>query len=350
MHAWTDALAAGRELSPDEVDAAAAYLLDPQVSDTVKEELLESLASKGETAGEIGGFVEAFLAHAVDPRLTELECCGPTLDVCGTGGDRLDLFNVSTTSMFVAAAAGAVVVKHGNRGITSKSGGADVLEALGIRIDLDPSGFRSCIAAAGVGFLFAPLYHPAFKAVVSVRKSLAAKGVKTLFNLIGPLLNPAKPDFQLLGVFRNDLCPSFATILQRLGRRGAWIVHGNTADGSPVDEVSLMGPTRICRMLELGTSAEEIIHPRQFGMEPADPEALRGGDARTNAEILKAILSGSERGPRRDIVLLNAAAAITCCRLADNLEQGIAIARDAIDSGAAADRLRRLQQASVQTE
>jgi anthranilate phosphoribosyltransferase len=322
-------------------------LLDPGAPDGLKESLLASLARKGETPAEIAGFVEFFLAHAVDPQLGSLSLPGPTLDVCGTGGDRLDLFNVSTTSMFVAAAAGAVVVKHGNRGITSKSGGADVLEALGIRIDLDPVGFRRCIESAGVGFLFAPLYHPAFKSVVAVRKALAGKGVSTLFNLIGPLLNPARPEFQLLGVFRQDLCPSFAAILRRLGRRGAWVVHGSTRDGGSVDEVSLMGPSRICRAQGGGVSEEFVIHPQDFGLEVADVDTLRGGDAATNATILEAILSGRETGPRRDIVLLNAAAAIACCDLADDMNQGIAIAREAIASGAAAERLRRLREISA---
>jgi anthranilate phosphoribosyltransferase len=347
MHAWTDALTHGRELSADEVSAAAACLLDPDAPDDLKESLLASLARKGETPAEIAGFVEVFLRHAVDPQLETLPLLGPTLDVCGTGGDRLDLFNISTTSMFVAAAAGAVVVKHGNRGITSKSGGADVLEALGIRIDLDPAGFRRCIESAGVGFLFAPLYHPAFKAVVAVRKSLAAKGVSTLFNLIGPLLNPARPEFQLLGVFRQNLCPSFATILRRLGRRGAWVVHGTTCDGGSVDEVSLMGPSRICQSRGGGVSEELIIQPQDFGFEVAEVDALRGGDAATNAAILEAILSGKETGPRRDIVLLNAAAAIACCGLADEMNHGIAMAREAIASGAAAERLRRLREASL---
>ncbi|MEO7100201.1 MAG: anthranilate phosphoribosyltransferase, partial [Luteolibacter sp.] len=227
-----------QELSPREVEVAVALLLDPAAADEKKARLLEALSRKGETPGEIAGFVEAFLEHAVDPHLGLLELEGPTLDVCGTGGDQLDLFNVSTTAMFVAAAAGAVVVKHGNRGITSKSGGADVLEALGIRIDLPADDFRRCVEKAGLGFMFAPIYHPAFKSVVAVRKLLGARGVKTIFNLIGPLLNPARPQCQLIGVSNRDLCPAFAEILERLGRDSAWVVHGTTGDGRSVDEVS----------------------------------------------------------------------------------------------------------------
>ena len=183
----------GKELSSREIDVAAEMLLSENVSDDKKARFLKGLTAKGETATEVAGFVEAFLERAVDPGISEMKFNGPTIDVCGTGGDKLNLFNVSTTSMFVIAAGGAVVVKHGNRGITSKSGGADVLEALGINLELSPEDFRHCLEVAGVGFLFAPLYHPAFKAVVGVRKMLAKEGIRTIFNLIGPLLNPARP-------------------------------------------------------------------------------------------------------------------------------------------------------------
>ncbi len=335
-----------QELSPREVEVAASLLLDPAAPDEKKERLLEALALKGETPAEIAGFVEAFLEQAVDPHLGLLELEGPTLDVCGTGGDQLDLFNVSTTAMFIAAAAGAVVVKHGNRGITSKSGGADVLEALGIRIDLPADDFRTCIEKAGVGFMFAPLYHPAFKAVVPVRKALAAKGIRTIFNLIGPLLNPVRPECQLIGVFSRDLCPAFAEILQRLGRESAWVVHGTTGDGRSVDEVSLMGSTRICKAGSMQDLQDEEIRPRIFGLKHAEVEELQGGDAKVNAIILEAILSGKETGPKRDMVLMNSGAALACAGLADDMGDGIEISREMISSGAALDKLRLLQKAS----
>ncbi|NQW99801.1 anthranilate phosphoribosyltransferase [bacterium] len=335
-----------QDLSSQEVQVAAELLLDPAVADAKKERLLEALALKGETPDEIAGFVEAFLAQAVDPRLGLLELEGPTLDVCGTGGDQLDLFNVSTTAMFIAAAAGAVVVKHGNRGITSKSGGADVLEALGIRIDLSVEQFRTCLEQAGLGFMFAPTYHPAFKAVVAVRKTLAARGVKTIFNLIGPLLNPARPECQLVGVFSRDLCPAFAEILQRLGRESAWVVHGTTGDGRSVDEVSLMGSTRICKSGSMQDLDDEEVRPRDFGLRHAEVEELQGGDAKLNAEILEAILSGRETGPKRDMVLMNSGAALACAGLADNMGDGIEISREMILSGAALERLRLLQKAA----
>ncbi|MGL4399410.1 MAG: anthranilate phosphoribosyltransferase [Luteolibacter sp.] len=335
-----------QDLTSREVEVAAALLLDPVAPDVKKERLLEALSVKGETPAEIAGFVEAFLVHAVVPHLGLLELEGPTLDVCGTGGDQLDLFNVSTTTMFVAAAAGAVVVKHGNRGITSKSGGADVLEALGVRIDLSADEFRNCIEKAGLGFMFAPIYHPAFKAVVAVRKSLAARGVKTIFNLIGPLLNPARPECQLVGVFSRDLCPAFAEILQRLGRESAWVVHGTTGDGRSVDEVSLMGSTRICKAGSMQEMDDEEVRPRDFGFQHAEVEDLQGGDAKANAIILEAILAGRETGPKRDMVLMNSGAALACAGLADNMGDGIEISREMISSGAALEKLRLLQKFS----
>lgn len=335
-----------QELSPREVEVAAELLLDPAAPDGKKERLLEALSKKGETPGEIAAFVEAFLGHAVDPHLGLLDLEGPTLDVCGTGGDKLDLFNVSTTTMFVAAAAGAVVVKHGNRGITSKSGGADVLEALGIRVDLTPDEFRHCIDHAGLGFMFAPIYHPAFKSVAAARRNLAQRGVRTIFNLIGPLLNPAKPQCQLIGVFTRELCPAFAEILQRLGRESAWVVHGTTGDGRSVDEVSLMGSTRICKAGLYQDLEDEEVRPRDFGLKHAEVGELRGGDAETNAAILTAILSGKETGPKRDMILMNAGAALACAGLADNMGDGIEIAREAITSGAALEKLRLLREAT----
>lgn len=343
MDALIHHLEQNQELSPREVAVAAELLLDAAITDEKKERLLEALAKKGETPAEIAGFVEAFLEHAVDPHLGLIELEGPTLDVCGTGGDQLNLFNVSTTSMFVAAAAGAVVVKHGNRGITSKSGGADVLEALGIRLDLPTEGFRKCIEKAGVGFMFAPAYHPAFKAVAGVRKSLAARGVKTIFNLIGPLLNPAKPQCQLVGVSSRTLCPAYAEILQRLGRDSAWVVYGTTGDGRSVDEVSLMGSTRICKSGAYQDIVDEEIRPRDFGLRHAEVEELQGGDAKTNAAILIDILSGKETGPKRDMVLMNSGAALACAGLADDMSEGIEISREMILSGGAMASFRQLK-------
>ncbi len=339
-------LEAKQDLAPREIESAAEFLLDGSASSEKKAQMLEALALKGETPAEIAGFVEVFLERAVNPHIHLLDLEGPTLDLCGTGGDQLHLFNVSTTTMFIAAAAGAVVVKHGNRGITSKSGGADVLEALGVKLDLGTDAFRHCLDKAGVGFLFAPSYHPAFKAVVEARKMLGARKVRTIFNLIGPLLNPARPECQLVGVYEKGLCPVFAEILQRLGRDSAWAVHGSTQSGAAVDEVSLMGPTWICKAGANQDLEDEEITPDDFGLSAVDVTDLQGGDARENAVILEAILSGRETGPKRDMVLLNAATALACAGLADHISDGIEIAKETINDGSALEKLRLLQRYS----
>ncbi len=330
-------------LSSEDVRLAGEALLSENVSDQSKERFLLALAEKGETPAEIAEFVNTFLESAVDPKISDLQLKGPTLDVCGTGGDKLGLFNVSTTAMFVAAAAGAIVVKHGNRGITSKSGGADVLEALGIRIDLPPDRFQECLQEAGVGFLFAPNYHPAFKAVVGVRQRLAASGHRTIFNLIGPLLNPARPECQLVGVADPALCPAFAEILHRLGRKRAWAVSGLAPNNRTVDELSLMGPTRICKSGSLVKANECNLSPADFGLQSCTVEELQGGDAEENATILVDILSGKETGPKSDMTIYNAAAAIACAGISKNIEEGLTIARDIIKSKAAIKKLEDLR-------
>jgi anthranilate phosphoribosyltransferase len=346
MDALIHHLEQGQELSSREVEVAAELLLNPAVADAKKEHLLEAMAIKGETPNEIAGFVEVFLEHAVNPHVGLLDLEGPTMDLCGTGGDNMGLFNVSTTAMFIAAAAGAVVVKHGNRGISSQSGGADVLEALGIRIELSAEGFRRCLEKAGVGFMFAPAYHPAFRAVAAVRKTLASRGVRTIFNIIGPLLNPASPQCQLVGVYSRELCPVFAEILERLGRDSVWVVHGTTGDGRSVDEVSLMGSTRICKAGLYQDLDDEEVRPRDFGLRHAEVEELQGGDAKVNAAILEAILAGRETGPKRDMVLMNSGTALACAGLADNIGDGIELSREMITSGAALERLRLLKKAA----
>ncbi|MDB4354171.1 anthranilate phosphoribosyltransferase [Akkermansiaceae bacterium] len=334
----------GQDLEPREITVAAEFLLDESADLEKKGRLLKALAAKRETAAEIAEFVSVFLERAVKPSFLGREFDGPTIDVCGTGGDKLDLFNISTTSMFVVAAAGGVVIKHGNRGVTSKSGSSDVLSQLGVPLDLPSDRIGDCLEKAGVGFLFAPMYHPAFKAVAPVRAALAKEGVRTIFNLIGPLLNPANPECQLIGVMDQKLCPVFADILQRLGRDSAWVVSGRTQDDRSVDEVSLMGPSRICKSGRFQKLVDEEIEPADFGLELASVGELRGGDATENAETLVAILSGKETGPKRDIVLLNAAAAIACAGLADNIGDGLKLASEMIDSGAAIQRMRRLQE------
>lgn len=343
MEALTAHLRSRQPLDPSRVEEAAAQLLDASVAVTAKAAFLEALSSKGETPEEITAFVNAFLQHAVRPPVRVDTLPGPSIDVCGTGGDKLNLFNVSTTSMFILAAGGAVVVKHGNRGITSKCGGADVLEALGIRIDLPAEQFAETVARERVGFMLAPQYHPAFKEVAPVRKLLAEKGVRTIFNLVGPLLNPVQPDFQLVGVFDQALPPVYARILQLLGRKAAWAVHGTTGDGRGMDEISTLAETRVCRW-DGACLSEETIDPRGFGFQPdATVAELQGQSAEDNARILQSILDGSETGPKRDIALLNAAAGFVIAGLSPTLAAGVAHAREVLASGAALERLHALQ-------
>lgn len=315
-------------------DGAAAALLDESVAHEEKAAFLSALSDRGETPGEIAAFAEAFLERAVSPQVDRALIGKPLIDVCGTGGDRLGLFNVSTGAVFVLAACGAAVVKHGNRGITSPSGGADVLEALGIRIDLPPGDFGRCLAEVGAGFLFAPLYHPAFKAVAPVRKQLGEQGRRTIFNLLGPLLNPARPEYQLIGVFDPEIGPAFARILPMLGRESAWVVHGRTEDGQGMDEISTLGLTRVWKTGP-ADPIEVAIEPGEFGFAAAKTADLVGGDAATNAAILTAILEGTDAGPRRDLVVLNAAAGLVVAGLAADLADGIARAGEALASGAA---------------
>ena len=345
MHDLISVLESRRELAPLEVAFAASFLLDEAASLVLKADFLRALALKGETDVEIGAFVEAFLDRAIDPEIDPASLPGPAIDVCGTGGDRLDLFNVSTTSMFVLAAGGAAVVKHGNRSITSQCGGADVLEELGVRIDLPSSVFRHCLEELGCGFLFAPQYHPAFKAIAPVRKSLAAEGVASIFNLLGPLLNPARPAHQLVGVFSAKALPKYAGTLHRLGRTHAWAVHGTTASGAGMDEVSTMGPTHIHPVTASGVGESWTITLdmlAETGVGSASLEDLRGGDRHENARIVNGVLSGELRGPKRDIVVLNAGCAFVVAGLAQNIAAGTGLAGEMIDSGKALAKLQAM--------
>ncbi|MDA0811839.1 MAG: anthranilate phosphoribosyltransferase [Verrucomicrobia bacterium] len=343
MEAFTEQLRAGENLTDEQVGLAATQLLDEAAEIEEKAAFLAALSGKGETPAEIAAFVTEFLKHAVRPPLAMDSLPGPSIDVCGTGGDKLNLFNVSTTSMFILAAGGAVVVKHGNRGITSKCGGADVLEELGVRIDLSPEQFAETVATERVGFMLAPHYHPAFKAVAPVRKLLAEKGIRTIFNLIGPLLNPVQPDYQLVGVFDSALPPIYAEILGRLGRNRAWAVHGKTENDEGMDEISTLGPTTISQWDGSGVSAL-TLNPQELGLRSGSTlTELQGHSATENAQILEGVLIGSATDAQSDIALLNAAAGFVVTGLSATLEAGLERARDAVTSGAALGRLRALQ-------
>lgn len=332
-------LRSGQALTESGTATMAALLLDPAVDPVEKAGLLRALSAKGETAEEIAAFVRIFLTHAVRPPLDLTALDRPAIDVCGTGGDKLDLFNVSTASMFLLAASGVAVVKHGNRGITSKSGGADVLEALGIRIDLPPDRFAECVRRHGAAFMLAPQYHPAFAAIAPVRRILAQEGTRTIFNIIGPLLNPLQPAFQLAGVFDPALPEVYARILMALGRTRAWAVHGSTADGRGMDEISTLGPTRVVRTENGGLSEETITVPSP----PCGLHELQGAGAQHNAGLLTAILDGSDQGPKRHVVVTNAAAGLQVAGAARNWEEGMVMASEAVDSGRALRVLRALQ-------
>jgi len=342
MESLTTQLLSKTNLADAQIAEAAAALVDPALESTVKADFLRALAKKGETPAEIAAFVNEFLKLAVDPGLDRSKLPGPMLDVVGTGGDQLNLFNVSSTAMFILAAGGVCVTKHGNRGITSKAGGADVLEALGIRIDLPKERVVAGIESIGLGFFFAPLYHPAFKAVAEARKRLAAEGQRSIFNVLGPLLNPGRPDYQLIGVFDPKLTRSFGEILVQLGRKGAWVVHGSAGAGKGMDELSNLGVNEVCHLAN-GVLEDAKIDPQEFGFRMANLEELVGGDAAENAITLEGVLSGTIKGAKRDIAVLNAAAGFVITGKAPDLSAGKALAEEALDRGAAHVKMRTMQ-------
>lgn len=342
MESLTQGLIAETHLNEAQIADAAAQLVDAAVTAAAKANFLRALAHKGETPGEIAMFVKEFLKLAVHPGIDRGKLPGPMLDVVGTGGDQLHLFNVSSTAMFILAAGGVCVTKHGNRGITSKAGGADVLEALGIKIDLPKEKVVAGIESIGLGFFFAPLYHPTFKAVAEARKLLAAEGQRSIFNVLGPLLNPGRPDYQLIGVFDPKLTGAFGEILVQLGRKGAWVVHGSAADGQGMDELSTLGVNEVCQVAE-GKLSEMRIDPKDLGFGPAALEDLVGGDAMENAAILEGVLAGTIKGAKRDIAVLNAAAGFVITGMTGDLMAGKALAEELLERGAAHAKLRAMQ-------
>ena len=339
MISLIEKIRAGNDLSAFDVQEAAAFLLSDSIEAKTKADFLTALHDKGESASEIASFVRVLLERAVP---LEIEVDGPTVDVCGTGGDGIDLFNVSTAITFVLAAGGATVVKHGNRGVTSRSGSADVLEALGVAIDLEPDDLRECIKRLGCGFVFARTYHPAFRALAEMRLRLARRQQRTIFNLLGPLLNPARPKRQLIGVFSPYLTMLFADVLRRLDCERAWIVSGTAVDSLTMDDVSTIGPTVIAEV-NSGKITSAVLDTRWLGIPQATLPELTGGDARTNAETIMRILAGGETGPKHDLVIANAAAGFVVSGLASEMNGGIAMAREQIESGRALEKLKALQ-------
>src|SRR5438270_5312363 len=342
MTSLIEKVRAGGDLNLKDVQQAVMLLLSDLVPARRKAEFLTLLHRKGESASEIANFVRVLLERAVPLQIEENDVSGPIIDVCGTGGDGVNLFNVSTAVMFVLAAGGLTVIKHGNRHVTSLSGSADVLEALGAPIDLEPEDLRECVRRLGLGFVYARLYHPAFRALAEMRSQLAGKNQRTIFNLLGPLLNPTRPMRQLIGVFSPRLTRTFAEVTRQLGRERAWIVNGMANDTLRMDDVSTIGPTTIAE-LDRGKSTSAVLDIRLLGIPQASLDDLLGGDAKTNAQIVAKILSGTETGPKRDLIIANAAAGFVVAGQVREMNVGIAMAREQIECGRALEKLRALQ-------
>ncbi len=329
-----------QSLSREEARAVMTEVLSGQCSDPQIAALLVALHMKGETVEEIVGFAEAIRAAAIPLDLhatSVLDASGTErdalVDTCGTGGDASGTFNISTATAFVVAGAGVRVAKHGNRSMTSKCGSADVMEELGVNINLPTDQLAACLDQVGIAFLFAPALHSAMKHVQSTRRALQ---LRTVFNLLGPLTNPARATCQVVGVYSAELVEKLAEALSMLGLHRALVVHGS--DG--LDEITITGPTRIGEVRSGQVHTYEVT-PEEFGLPRASLEAIAGGDAATNANLIREVLSG-KKSARRDIVLLNAAAALVAAGKADHLRDAVPQATQAIDSGAAAAKLEAL--------
>lgn len=318
-------LVESEDLSDDAAGACMEELMTGAATPAQFGAFVTALRMKGETVDEIAG-----MARVMRAKSSRIDVQGPLLDTCGTGGDASGSFNVSTCAAFVAAGAGARVAKHGNRAMTSQSGSADVLEALGARIDLTPAGVAACIEVTGVGFMFAQAFHPAMKHVGPARREI---GIRTVFNLLGPLTNPAGATRQVVGVARAQLVEKVAAVLQRLGSERALVVHGD--DG--LDEVSISGPSTVAELTLEGVRVFRVA-PEDAGLPMHDPKALRGGSPQSNAADMQKVLEGVP-GPLRDFALINAAAALIAWGAAKDFRAGAAIAAESIDSGAAFQKL-----------
>jgi anthranilate phosphoribosyltransferase len=321
------------DLTADEASAAMAEIMDGRAAPAHIAGLLVGLAMKGERPAEIVGLARTMRAHAV--KLSKPY--DGVFDTCGTGGDRSGTFNISSAAAIVVAACGVRVAKHGNRSVSSQCGSADLFDALGVVTAAPPAVVERCLDEAGIAFLFAPAFHPSMRHAAQTRRDL---GLRTAFNLLGPLTNPASPTRQLVGVPRPEFTELLARALLLLGSERAWVVHG--ADG--LDEISTTGYTKVseCRA---GAVSTFYVHPTDFGLPKAGVAALKGGDAASNAEIVRGVLA-EERGPHRDVVLLNAGAALFIAGRAASVREGIALAAGAVDSRAAALTLERLVTAS----
>ncbi|MGQ9629142.1 MAG: anthranilate phosphoribosyltransferase [bacterium] len=339
-------IVSGENLTEREAIGTMNEIMDGEATDAQIAAFIVGLRMKGETVSEITGCAKAMRDHAirinaranrvVDIDREEINIDEETIvDTCGTGGDGTNTFNISTATAFVVAGAGLTVAKHGNRAVSSSTGSADVLEALGVNLDVTPEKVEECISKIGIGFLYAPLLHSAMKYAIGPRRQI---GIRTIFNILGPLTNPARANVQILGVYSQELTEVMARVLGNLGCRRAFVVHGMDS----LDEISITGETRVSELTAEGEVRTYSVTPEDFGLKRSSSADIRGGDAKGNAAIIESILKG-ERGPRRDIVLANAAAAIVAGGKAKDLREGVRVAEESIDSGRALKKLEALK-------
>jgi anthranilate phosphoribosyltransferase len=346
LEALARQLVENESLTDSQVSGAVGELADAGVAAELKADFLMALARKGETVAELGAFARELRGRAIEPPIDAQTRALQILDVCGTGGDRLNTFNISTTVAIIAAADGVPVAKHGNRAVTSQAGSADVLRAMGVKIDLSPEEAARSLREHQFAFFFAPDYHPAFKQIAPARRICSERGQKTIFNYLGPLLNPARPALQLIGVANPRLCLPIATVLQTLEVRRGMVVSGSVPPngGTPryLDELSTLGENTIVEFHQPRALAQSSLLPENFPIQSAMLSDWAGGDSETNARIVRRVLAGEDRGPKRDAVLLNAAAALFIAEKSRSLAEGWERAADLIDSGKAIAKLREL--------
>jgi len=322
-------LVSGKSLTMDEAAQVMEEIMEGEVTPAQFGAFVTALRLKGETVEEIAGFARVMRAKAIPVKTT-----GPVIDVVGTGGDTFNTFNITTTTAFVVAGAGLKVAKHGNRAMSSQCGSADVLEALGVKIDVTAEQVQECLEKVGIGFMFAQAFHPSMKYAAAPRREI---GIRTIFNILGPLTNPAGATTYLLGVADILLVEKLALALKNLGCHHALVVHGE--DG--LDEITVTGRTQVCELKE-GRIENYIISPEDLGLSRASLDSLKGGTVDENATLLRNILSGNTTGPQQDAVLINAAAAIVAGDKAQSLKQGLDIAQESLDSGRALAKLEQL--------
>ena len=321
-------IVSGRSLTMEEAASVMEEIMRGEATPAQIGAFVTALRLKGETVDEIVGLAKTMRSKAIPVTIAE-----PVVDTCGTGGDGLHTFNISTAAAFVAAGAGLKVAKHGNRAMSSQCGSADVLEALGVRIDLNAEQVQRCLKEVGIGFMFAPSFHPAMKYAAAPRREI---GIRTVFNILGPLISPAGAKAQVLGVADELLVEKLALVLQRLGSHHALIVHGE--DG--LDEITITGKTQVCELKDDSIKSYSIT-PEDFGLSRASLSSLKGGTVNENAAMLHKVLAGAP-GPQRDVVLLNTAAVLLVGDRVETLEQGVALAREVIDGGHALAKLEQL--------